>query len=224
MPTNLNQVYKTSSLARNGNTVSVVRGDTTDLIGNRTWTVSGTISPNTSVSTTTGWSGYVSRCFAAADSTAHTIRVASPVTTRTNNVTVMFRIYINLSLNNAILWYVGDASFRGWGIFIASGKYAFLAGGVTGASSSFNTNTGVWTHVALRCNSANTWDMFVDGVKNTSSLGTFYPNPIGAGDNTSFLGYPGDTSSIYASMTDIVVVEAALTDAEITAYATAPFI
>jgi hypothetical protein len=65
--------------------------------------------------------------------------------------------------------------------------------------------------------------MFVNGAKQRV-LNATAPGAISGTDVTTFLGNPGDTTSIQASMTDIVVVNTALSDAQITAYATAPFI
>lgn len=226
MPTNLNQVFRTASLARQGDTVSVVRGTTYDYANSsRTWTTAGTISSNTSVGTTTGWSQYVPTGWSTSSTGANSLYVSTPITTQVNNVTVMLRVKLNGASPNSCMWYVGDPSFRGWGIFISSGgtNYFYgLAGGVGAIVSATAPVVGTWYHVALRISSGNVWDIFVNGSKDATSV-TMTAAAIGGSDPTSILGLTSGNGA-NGIITDVVLVKTALTDAEIASYATAPFI
>ena len=65
--------------------------------------------------------------------------------------------------------------------------------------------------------------MFVDGVKDAYST-TLTANAISGSDPTTVVGFNGPGGATNAVVTDVVVVKTALTDAEILAYAKAPFI
>lgn len=228
MPTTLNQVFRTASLARQGNTVSVVRGTTYDYANSsRTWLTTGSITPNTSVGTTTGWSQYIPKGWGTSSTSTAAVYLSTPITTQTNNITLMFRFKLNGSSPNGILWYVGDASFRGFGVVLSTGGtpniIVGLAGGVDGLATATTASVGTWYHVALRINSSNLWEMFVNGVKDATTK-TISANALSGSDPTSFMGVTSAGGGVNGCMTDVVLIKTALTDAEIQAYANAPFI
>lgn len=231
MPTPLNSFSRQQSLSQNGTTRLNLRGSTTRYDSAATWSQSlGTgAALNAAIpGPETGWSAAIKTAFNTG-TTWSSIFQAGPITFNTDNITMMFRIYINSFVNNVdqYCYYNGQPNLNGYGIRYdgtASNNQRFNM--LLGAIGAFKAgpaalSTGVWYHVTLR-RSAGTWTLWVDGV--SYALNSTNPN---APANTAFVGgWDSGQPNLYARayFTDIVFLTKALSDAEIQRYATAPFI
>ncbi len=227
MPTNLNQVYKTSSLARTGTTLSLLRGTPYDIISTQTWS-SGSATQNVSTVGTNGagnWSSYASRSIQVTATNGFLSNTLS--TNLTTNYTIMMRFYVDtLPATNAVLCNIGNIGSGGNGVTVvlnSAGNYAIVFQNVAGEFGSGTIAAGTWYHFAVT-RGTGAWKMYLDGISTLTSATTSYtPNTPSLVTYLGFsAGFPGP--GLLGRMTEAAIFTEELSATTIAAYANAPFI
>lgn len=105
--------------------------------------------------------------------------------------------------SNQVLFYSGNTSSTGYGIFLdqgASNAASLLAGGNFIQDSYFTLPVGVWTHVALTRDGSGLWTLYLNGV--SQALGSGGPN-VPAG-NLFIGGHSGFSTETFNGTIDEV--------------------
>lgn len=233
MPTPLNSFFRQQSLALSDNTRLNLRGGTFNYAQwfvNISWLT--TLGTGAALNAAlpggaTTWSGAIGTAFYTG-TTFSNIYQNQQISTATDNITMMFRIYIvTLVANqNQYCFYNGNPGATGYGIrydgtTTGNQQFNMLLGGIIAVKAGPTLSANQWYHVALR-RSGGVWTLWVNGV--SYALNSTNPNTpnnfacIGGWTST----IPNDFARAY--FTDIVFYNGAFSDAEIQRYATAPFI
>jgi hypothetical protein len=227
----LNQVFRTESLAQGGTTISVLRGNSNDVLGNLTWTTPGSgILENVSTIGNTNaenWSSYISSAIQCTSNTGYVSTNITPMIS--NDYTIMTRVYIDElpPVGYAFLCNIGDITSGASGITVlvgSSGDILIVYQNVTAEFATGNplSTTGTWYHfVFTRSSVDDKWRAYVDGsIVYTSSTNSYTVN----GNQFTYLGFPGSDISLIGRTTDSVILGKVLTADQIANYANAPFI
>lgn len=178
--------------------------------------------PVASPRTVQGWKGF-------GEFNGSSKYVDTRIASITGDVTVMAEVFVpSFSTVMAHFSDYNKVTSRGSHhlVITTTGQLRWFQEGVGGTKTADSTDTiteGAWYHICLRRRSSDTTiTHFIDGVADSGGSHTYSPSSIGAGV-TAKIGVRGDltTNELVGNIRNVRVFDAALSDAEISDWATA---
>lgn len=88
------------------------------------------------------------------------------------------------------LFYLGNGSYSGCGIYLVNNEVIFLAGGVIASGSGVFIEPDKWVHLAFVKDAVGNAYLYVNG-SYAASISNFYPNSLGSNEQISAGGFSG---------------------------------